>query len=81
MRAYLFVLIYAAYLPLALLTPFAGAMLWQLALPGGLIRGLPAWLSRPAGEVREGWLEGPGGLPAGRGGARAASPSVVQVLP
>jgi putative inorganic carbon (HCO3(-)) transporter len=28
MRAYLFVLIYAAYLPLALLTPFAGAMLW-----------------------------------------------------
>jgi NADH-quinone oxidoreductase subunit H len=60
---------------------FAGAMLWQLALPGGLIRGLPAWLSRPAGEVREGWLEGPGGLPAGRGGARAASPSVVRVLP
>ncbi|MFN5755279.1 MAG: NADH-quinone oxidoreductase subunit NuoH [Planctomycetia bacterium] len=36
---------------------FAGAMLWQLALPGGLVPGL----SRPAGEVREGWLEGPGG--------------------
>jgi len=28
MRAYLFVLIYASYLPLVLLTPFAGAMLW-----------------------------------------------------
>jgi probable O-glycosylation ligase (exosortase A-associated) len=28
MRAYLFVLIYVAYLPLALVTPFAGAMLW-----------------------------------------------------
>jgi probable O-glycosylation ligase (exosortase A-associated) len=28
MRAYLFVLIYAGYLPLVLLTPFAGAMLW-----------------------------------------------------
>jgi NADH-quinone oxidoreductase subunit H len=38
---------------------FAGAMLWQLAFPGGVIRGL----SRPAGEIREGWLEGPGGLP------------------
>ena len=36
---------------------FAGAMLWQLALPGGLVAGL----ARPAGEVREGWLEGPGG--------------------
>jgi NADH-quinone oxidoreductase subunit H len=40
---------------------FAGAMLWQLFLPGGL---LPGW-GRPAGEVREGWLEGPGGLSAG----------------
>ena len=39
---------------------FAGAMFWQLLLPGGL---LPGW-SRPAGEIREGWLEGPGGLPA-----------------
>lgn len=37
---------------------FAGAMFWQLLLPGGL---LPGW-SRPAGEIREGWLEGPGGL-------------------
>jgi NADH-quinone oxidoreductase subunit H len=42
---------------------FAGAMLWQLAFPGGVVRGL----SRPAGEIREGWLEGPGGLPRGRG--------------
>jgi NADH-quinone oxidoreductase subunit H len=36
---------------------FAGAMLWQLFLPGGLVPGL----DRPAGEIREGWLEGPGG--------------------
>jgi len=28
MRAYLFVLIYAGMLPLALLSPFAGAMAW-----------------------------------------------------
>jgi hypothetical protein len=40
---------------------FAGVLLWQLALPGGLVRGLPHWLSRPGGEIREGWLEGPGG--------------------
>ncbi len=44
---------------------FAGAMLWQLFLPGGLVPGL----DRPAGEIREGWLEGPGGraaaVPAG----------------
>ncbi len=39
---------------------FAGVMLWQLALPGGLVRGL----NRPAGEIREGWLEGPGGKAA-----------------
>ncbi|MFM8292414.1 MAG: NADH-quinone oxidoreductase subunit NuoH [Planctomycetia bacterium] len=44
---------------------FAGAMLWQLALPGGLVRGL----SRPAGEIREGWLEGPGGKAASRADA------------
>ncbi|MFM8634747.1 MAG: NADH-quinone oxidoreductase subunit NuoH [Planctomycetia bacterium] len=46
---------------------FAGAMLWQLALPGGLIGGL----SRPAAEIREGWLQGPGGraAPAGRAAA------------
>jgi len=37
---------------------FAGVMLWQLFLPGGLV---PGW-GRPAGEIREGWLEGPGGL-------------------
>jgi len=42
---------------------FAGAMLWQLAFPGGVVRGM----SRPAGEIREGWLEGPGGLAVGRG--------------
>lgn len=37
---------------------FVGAMLWTLALPGGLFRGL----GRPAGEIREGWLLGPGGM-------------------
>ena len=42
---------------------FAGAMFWQLALPGGVMRGM----SRPAGEIREGWLEGPGGRAAARG--------------
>ena len=47
---------------------FAGVMLWQLALPGGIVRGL----SRPAGEVREGWLEGPGGKAAARPAADAA---------
>ena len=47
---------------------FAGVMLWQLALPGGIVRGL----SRPAGEVREGWLEGPGGKAASRPAADAA---------
>ena len=41
---------------------FAGAMLWQLLLPGGIVHG---W-SRPAGEIREGWLEGPGGGAAAR---------------
>ena len=46
---------------------FAGAMLWQLFLPGGLIPGL----GRPAGEIREGWLEGPGGMTA----APAAAPN------
>ena len=45
---------------------FAGAMLWQLFLPGGLVPGL----GRPAGEIREGWLEGPGGR-----AARPASPT------
>ena len=39
---------------------FLGAMLWQIALPGGLIPGL----GRPAGEIREGWLPGPGGAAA-----------------
>jgi NADH-quinone oxidoreductase subunit H len=36
---------------------FAGVMLWQLFLPGGLMPGL----RRPVGEIREGWLDGPGG--------------------
>jgi NADH-quinone oxidoreductase subunit H len=39
---------------------FAGVMLWQLFLPGGLLPGF----DRPAGEIREGWLEGPGGRAA-----------------
>ena len=39
---------------------FAGVRFRQLLLPGGLIRGL----ARPAGEIREGWLEGPGGRAA-----------------
>ncbi|MBU6223102.1 MAG: hypothetical protein KGR24_10210, partial [Planctomycetes bacterium] len=37
---------------------FLGAMLWQIALPGGVV---PV-LRRPAAEIREGWLQGPGGL-------------------
>ena len=36
---------------------FLGAMLWQIALPGGLV----PMLHRPAAEIREGWLPGPGG--------------------
>ncbi|MDA1039668.1 MAG: NADH-quinone oxidoreductase subunit NuoH [Planctomycetota bacterium] len=43
---------------------FAGAMLWQLALPGGLVAGL----SRPTADVREGWLQ-----EEGRRSAAAAS--------
>jgi NADH-quinone oxidoreductase subunit H len=42
---------------------FAGAMLWQLFLPGGLFPGS----RRPAGEIREGWLDGPGGSAIGHG--------------
>jgi NADH-quinone oxidoreductase subunit H len=52
---------------------FAGAMLWQLALPGGLVAGL----SRPAGEIREGWLEGPGGKAASAPAKPAQAPSKV----
>jgi len=55
---------------------FAGAMLWQLFLPGGVVPGI----SRPAGEIREGWLEGPGGA-ATRGAAPAADKAVAQVRP
>jgi len=36
---------------------FAGVMAWQLAFPGGVVRSF----GRPAGEIREGWLQGPGG--------------------
>ena len=39
---------------------FAGAMLWQLALPGGLVAGL----SPPTAGVREGWLQEPADAPA-----------------
>jgi NADH-quinone oxidoreductase subunit H len=58
---------------------FAGVMLWQLAFPGGLVRGL----ARPAGEIREGWLEGPGGRsPAVVPAASALRPErVVRVTP
>jgi len=55
---------------------FAGAMLWQLFLPGGVVPGI----SRPAGEIREGWLEGPGGA-ATRAAAPAADKAVAQVRP
>jgi len=47
---------------------FAGAMLWQLLLPAGLF---PGW-RRPAGEIREGWLEGPGGSAVGHGASVGA---------
>ena len=62
---------------------FAGVMFWQLLLPGGLIRGL----GRPAGEIREGWLEGPGGraatlrpLPLAAPAAPPAAPTPAQPL-
>jgi NADH-quinone oxidoreductase subunit H len=55
---------------------FAGVMLWQLVLPGGLVRGL----GRPAGEIREGWLEGPGGK-AATAPAPAGDKKVAQVSP
>jgi NADH-quinone oxidoreductase subunit H len=60
---------------------FAGVLVWQLVLPGGLVRGLPHWLSRPAGEIREGWLEGPGGLPARRAGAKPAATPAMKAPP
>ncbi len=52
---------------------FAGAMLWQVALPGGLVAGL----SRPAGEIREGWLEGPGGKAAAAPAQATDGPAAV----
>jgi NADH-quinone oxidoreductase subunit H len=39
---------------------FAGAMVWLWSFPGGVL-GSKGPFSRPAGEIREGWLEGPGG--------------------
>jgi NADH-quinone oxidoreductase subunit H len=54
---------------------FAGAMLWQLLLPGGIVHG---W-SRPAGEIRVGWLEGRGGGAAAR--IPAGEKKVAQVQP
>jgi len=54
---------------------FAGAMLWQLCLPGGILPGL----SRPAGEIREGWIEGPGG--AASRPTPAAARAVAEVRP
>ena len=53
---------------------FLGAMLWQIALPGGVV----PFLRRPSAEIREGWLEGPGG--AARSAA-LASRSVAEVVP
>ena len=50
---------------------FAGAMVWQVLLPGGLLPGV----GRPGGEIREGWLEGPGGRAAA---APAAEATVVR---
>jgi len=56
---------------------FAGAMLWQLLLPAGLF---PGW-RRPAGEIREGWLEGPGGSAVGHGASvGAVAPTANGVL-
>jgi len=49
-------------------------MLWQIALPGGVV----PFLRRPSAEIREGWLEGPGG--AARSAA-LASRSVAEVVP
>ena len=54
---------------------FAGAMLWQLFLPGGLVPGM----RRPAGEIREGWLEGPGGRAAAAASAATGSGDLVLV--
>ena len=50
---------------------FAGAMVWQVLLPGGLLPGV----GRPGGEISEGWLEGPGGRAAA---APAAEATVVR---
>jgi NADH-quinone oxidoreductase subunit H len=57
---------------------FAGAMLWTWAIPGGFVGLLAAGRSpkavvRPGAEVREGWLEGPGGRMASEPADTAAS--------
>ncbi len=57
---------------------FAGVMLWQVLLPGGLVPGV----RRPGGEIREGWLEGPGGRRAAVAETVAAdSEKVAKVMP
>jgi NADH-quinone oxidoreductase subunit H len=57
---------------------FAGVMMWQLFLPGGLVPGA----GRPAGEIREGWLEGPGGRRAAAVPAAADAATIsLQVRP
>ena len=57
---------------------FAGVMPWQLFLPGGRVPGA----GRPAGEIREGWLEGPGGRRAAAVPAAADAATIsLQVRP
>ncbi len=53
---------------------FAGAMIWKIALPGGLLPGV----GRPGAEIREGWLEGPGGAAAAPAAADAGNVAQVE---
>jgi NADH-quinone oxidoreductase subunit H len=59
---------------------FAGAMLWAWAAPGGIV-GLvaaaraPRAVFRPGGEIREGWVVGPGGLSAPDESGPVATPA------
>jgi NADH-quinone oxidoreductase subunit H len=53
---------------------FAGAILWKITLPGGLMPGV----GRPGGEIREGWLEGPGGRAAAKPDAKAEAEKVAR---
>jgi hypothetical protein len=50
---------------------FAGAMTWLWVFPGGVLD-IDTGSRRP-GEIREGWLDGPGG----RGTAAVSTPSSV----